>query len=124
MIFTRRSIGRGLAVGQAPLVEVVDQRGDVRRVAPDATGHLPHRHAVLLGQTHEGLDDARRQLHPCAQDGHPLDVLALERDPAQSLECVLGEAHAPDCRTRKLFDNSIPLSKVKYSEARTAKASA
>jgi hypothetical protein len=37
-------------------------------------------------------------------------VLALEGDPAQSLEGVLGESHDAIVAPVKLFDNSIPLS--------------
>jgi len=46
-------------------------------------------------------------------------VLALEGDAAQPLEGLLGHTHDPIVAPRKLFDNSIPFSILKYSMARS-----
>ena len=66
-----------------------------------------------LTEAHQGLDHPGRQLQPGPECGHALDVLALEGDPAQALEGVLGHSHGPIVPLGKLFDNSIPLSIMK-----------
>ena len=68
----------------------------------DTPSCLPRRIRVLMTPG----DSFRRAPEP----GHPLHVLALEGDPAQALEGVLGHSHGPIVPPGKVFDNSIPLS--------------